>query len=180
MKIDLCTTLPSVIRASMRRLVLIPLTLLFSGNSLAQFAYQCDRPNGTTFLSKSPCPTGMTWTRIRTDPYYTGPDPLSGVKPVENQSQNQPKRPSAKGKAAVASTGNPEYDQALEEYRHAIKHGDLGDYAATRQKLKMLSGERSDQSSYLVKDAYGNYRKSDDCFMTKDAFGNLRWSRAGC
>lgn len=140
MKFDVSTTLPYVIRARMRWLALISLTWLFSGNVLAQFAYQCDRPNGTTFLSKSPCPAGMTWTRIRTDPYYTGPDPLSGVKPVENQSQNQSKRALAKGKAALASTGNPVYDQALEEYRHAIKYGDLGDYAAAKMKLKLLMG----------------------------------------
>jgi hypothetical protein len=180
MKFYVGTTLRYVIRARMQWLALIPLTLIFSGSALSQFAYQCDRPNGTTFLSKAPCPAGMTWTRIRTDPYYTGPDPLSGVKPFVDQSQNQSNRSPSKGKTPLASSGNPAVDQAAEDYRRAIDHGSLGDYAATRKKLKILSGERSDQSSYLVKDAYGNLRRSDDCFMTKDAFGNLRWSRDGC
>ncbi len=41
----------------------------------AQFAYECSRPNGTTYVSQSRCPDGVPWRRIQTDPYYNGPPP---------------------------------------------------------------------------------------------------------
>lgn len=182
MKFDVSSTLPYVIRVRMRWLALIPLMWLFSGNALAQFAYQCDRPNGTTFLSKSPCPAGMTWTRIRTDPYYTGPDPLSGVKPVEAQSQNQPKRAPSKARAALSSTGNPAVDQAAEDVSYAYSHGTVGDYIAAKMKLRSLMGQGNTPQpppSFQVKDAHGTLQQSSSCYQTKDAHGTLQWS-PGC
>lgn len=176
------TLLSRVTRSVITWHVLFLLVGLFSGRALAQFAYQCDRANGATFISKSPCPAGMTWARIRTDPYYTGSDPLSGVKPVENISQNQPQRAPSKGKAALASTGNPAVDQAAEDYRRAIDHGTLGEYAAAKTKLKVLMGAGSTPQpapNYVVKDAFGNYQQSNGCFQFKDAFGNYQWSQ-GC
>jgi hypothetical protein len=55
--------------------------LLMSLPATAQFAFECTRANGTTFISQSKCPDGVSWRRIQTDPYYTGPVPSEGATP---------------------------------------------------------------------------------------------------
>lgn len=36
----------------------------------AQFAYECSPTNGREYISKTPCPAGVTWRKVMTDPYY--------------------------------------------------------------------------------------------------------------
>lgn len=54
-------------------LVLAILFLLFGGDAHAQFAYECFRPDGSTFIRQDRCPEGTQWRRVQTDPYYTAP-----------------------------------------------------------------------------------------------------------
>lgn len=55
--------------------------LLAAFPAVAQFAYECTRQNGTTFISQSRCPDGVSWRRIQTDPYYSGPPPAETAAP---------------------------------------------------------------------------------------------------
>ncbi len=59
----------------MKSYMLVMVMLLLSESVSAQFAYQCEPLNKRPFLSEVPCPEGMTWRRVQTDPYYNGPDP---------------------------------------------------------------------------------------------------------
>jgi hypothetical protein len=83
----------------------------------------------------------MTWSRIRTDPYYTGPDHASGVKPDSIPASKQSQLSASTRIGAPPSTGDPEIDQAIAEYRHATKYGGLGDRMAASMTLKVVTGQ---------------------------------------
>jgi hypothetical protein len=102
----------------------------------------------------------MTWSRIRTDPYYTGPDHASGVKPDSIPASKQSQLSASTRIGAPPSTGDPEIDQALAEYRHAVKHGNLSDRMAAAGILKAVTAQRGygHASPEAVNQAIAEYR----------------------
>ena len=90
-------------RRALKGVFVATLTLIGSPLAFAQFAYECTPATGRPFVSKTPCPAGMMWTKIQIDPYYVEPKAAtrapSNVAPssqtANDAARNQPLSPAS-------------------------------------------------------------------------------------
>ena len=137
------------LRLTFRTLSLLVSVLIVTPSS-AQFAYECQRDNGTKFVSPNQCPQGMNWRRVRTDPYYRGSDP------TQDGSNNQvpPSSKSVNSGTASQDSGNPNKSAASA--------------AAYRKKLmaqaKKLALEHRGNGALILQAALCNLSKTIDSY----------------